>query len=262
MKKLNYLLLCLLTASMSLALIISSCSKEESPKEEPTPLANLAPFKLPENATVEVSGSRLDYTLPEGYKAYGVDEKANYISFQKGSVTCTCKSSDEGGCSPTTAGGKTGCLMTTCTNCELTRSTRTGGFDLELEEVVIFDMGAPNKRVTNVKDLEGKIMLPPQFAELDIIQAEIQKIEKEAARYASDRTKVAPVILYGYVVMLEVPEAYGLSTVSTPFYVCNCKEGSTGECKKVWYGSYIICQSTCKSCIMTATLRGEESNKE
>ena len=258
MKKLNYLVLCLLTTTVILS-VISSCSKEENQKEEPVPIANLAPFTFPKNAIVETSGNQINYSLPDGYIGYGVDEKGNFISFQNGSITCTCKSGD-GGCSPTTTGGSSGCLMTTCESCDLNRSARTSGLDVMLEEVVILDMSTPTRKVMSIKDLKGKIMLPPQFAKLDIIQSEIQKIEKEAVRYSSESTKIAPVVLYGYVVMLEVPEAYGLSTVSSAYYVCDCTEGTTGWCRKQHYGSYIICESSCKACTMTATLKDEDTD--
>lgn len=230
-------------------------------KEEQIPVIKLAPFIFPENTNVESSGSQISYALPDGYTGYGVDEKGNFISFQNGSITCTCKSGDDG-CSPTTTGGSSGCLMTTCESCDLKRSVRTSGLDVMLEEVIILDINTPRKKVISVEDLKGKIMLPPQFVKLDIIQNEIQKIEKEAARHAGERTKIAPIILYGYVVMLEVPEAYGLSTISSAYYACNCTEGNTGSCVKRHYGSYIICESTCKSCTMRATLKGEDSDKE
>jgi len=260
MKKLNYLVLCLVTATIMLS-FVSSCSKVDNHKEEPIPVIKLAPFIFPKNTNVETSGNQISYALPDGYTGYGVDEKGNFISFQNGSITCTCKSGD-GGCSPTTAGESSGCLMTTCESCDLKRSTRTSGLDVMLEEVVILDMSTPIKKVISVEDLKGKIMLPPQFAKMDIIQNEIEKIEKEATRYSSESTKIAPVILYGYVVMLEVPEAYGLSTVSSAYYVCDCTEGNTGWCRKRNYGSYIICESTCKACTMRATLKGEDSDKE
>ncbi|MBD1420856.1 hypothetical protein [Sphingobacterium chuzhouense] len=257
MKKLNYLLLCLLATTVLLS-VISACSKEEGSKEEQTPIANLTPFLLPENSDVEMVGNTINFSIPSSHTGYGVDLKGNYISFNKGSITCTCKSGEDGGCSPITSSAGNGCLMTTCTNCELTRSSRTSGFDVELEEMVVFDMSIPTKKVKSVEDLKGKIMLPHQFVELDIIQEEIKKIEKEAARYPSERTKIAPVILYGYIVMLEVPEAYGISTISTVFYVCNCTGGSRGFCHKVNHGTYIYCDSRCKSCTMTATLKDED----
>lgn len=260
MKKLNYLVLCLLTTTVLLS-IISSCSKTENHKEEPIPAANLAPFTFPEKATIETLGNHINYTLPDGYTGYGVDQQGNFISFNNGSITCTCKSGD-GGCSPTTVGSSGGCLMTTCESCDLKRATRISGVDVVLEEAIILAMGTPVKKVTSVEDLKGKIMLPPQFVKLDIIQDEIEKIEKEAARHNGERTKIAPVLLYGYVVMLEVPEAYGLSTVASAYYVCNCTEGTTGWCRKQNYGTYIICESTCKGCTMRATLKEEDRDKE
>lgn len=257
MKRLNYFLLCLLTASISLALVISSCSKEESPEENHIPMTNLAAFTLPEQTTVDTSGNGINYSLPDGYKAYGVDEKGNYLSFSHGRISCACAGGDEGGCNLKTTDRLVACLSAGCTNCAFKRTTRTDGFDLELEEVVIFDMNTPVKRVNSVKDLEGKIMLPGQFAKLDIIQNEIQKIEKEAARCAGERTKIAPVILYGYVVMLELPEAYGLSSISSVYYLCKCTKG-LGWCRKTFEGTFITCESRCKACTITATLKDED----
>src|SRR5690606_3706045 len=86
--------------------------------------------------------------------------------------------------------------------------------------------------------------------------------EKEATRYNSERTNIAPVILYGYVVMLEVPETYGLSTVSSASYVCDCTAGNTGWCSNRYYGSYIVREPTCKESTMRATRKGEDSDKE
>lgn len=271
MKKINLLL-----ALSFLLVSLFSCSKDEAnldKKDEnhsTTSISSVAnvndddldyfPFKFPHGTTVIEGDNKISFELPDGYLAYGFSGNNSFTSFNKGSVTCSC-SSGSGGCSPGKIGDTVACVMTTCSSC--TKSGSSYFESNQFREVAIFNMNEPIAFFSNVTELNGKIMLPPQYYDLDIIKDRLIELEENLLPAETSETKIVPISLYGYVVLIEV--AMNVDTTS-PYMMassvkCGCNSG--GSCPKDSKLIAVWCDaSNCKSCTMNTSIIDFATNKE
>lgn len=259
-----------------LSLLLFSCSKYESQLEnndinESENVINSAktvndenldyfPFKLPEGTVIIEKENEISFELPEGYLAYGIDSNNNYTSFTKGSVTCNC-TGGKSGCSPGKIGDTVACVMTTCGSC-----TKSGSayFDSTMfSEIGIFKIDEPMAFFNKPTDLNDKIMLPPQFYDLDIIENQLIELKNNLLPAETTETKIVPISLYGYVVLIEV--AKNVDTTS-PYMItssvkCGCN--TSGSCPKDSKLIAVWCDaSNCKSCTMTTSIFDSISMQE
>lgn len=217
-------------------------------------------FKIPEGTKLVEEADKISFELPTGYVAYGFVD-GRFVSFTEGTVTCNC-TSGKGGCSPGKALGMVGCVMTTCTTCEKSGESVSGGE--RFSEIGVFNMNEPIAFFSKATDLDGKIMLPAQFYELDIIVEKLAELEKNLLPSDTDKTKIVPISLYGYVVLIEVAENIDNTSpyMAAGSVTCICNtEGSVCP-----YGSKLIAvycdASNCQSCTMNTGIYDHFSNKE
>lgn len=255
----------LLIIMISLVLGFVSCANDETRYEEThsetlknvnslsnSENLNYFSFKFPEGTEIVEADDKISFELPNGYLAYGISDNNVFSSFTKGSITCKCTSGG-GGCSPGKIGGNVACVMTTCDSC-----TKSGSSYLDNErfnEIGIFNMNEPMAFFSNAMELNGRIMLPSKFYELDIIEEQLKELEENLLPAETTETKIVPISLYGYVVLIEV--AKNIDTTS-PYMItssvkCGCN--STGKCPKDSKLIAVWCDaSDCQSCTMTTSI--------
>lgn len=220
---------------------------------------NYFSFVIPEETQITEYDDHIDFKLPNGYMAYGVDENGNYQALSIGSITCTCKSGS-GGCSPGKVGGQVACVMKDCNTCEKSGTSLSGG--VRLTDLIIVNLEeAPVNFISEIRDLEDRIVLPSEFLNLDIIENVLIELEENLIQSNSSETKIIPIEIYGYIVMIEVPADID----NTSIYIsggkesCGCNSG--GNCPKNKKLIAVWCDATnCQSCTMSGTFTTPDGN--
>lgn len=214
---------------------------------------NYFSFEFPKGTKVEEYDNKIDFELPDGYLAYGIDENGNYQSMSAGSLFCTCIS-DQEGCIPSKIGEQIACVMTACDNCEKSGSSLIG--NERLKDLIIVNLEDPPVNfIDDVDEIRDKLALPHEFLDLDIIEKELIELEEHLLTSKSTETKIIPIEIYGYIVMIEVPADIDNTSpyISTGEVSCSCNSG--GECTINSKLIAVWCDATnCQSCTMSGTI--------
>lgn len=212
---------------------------------------DLAPFNFPEGTTITETDSSISFTLPEGYLAYGIDQHGQYNAMAEGEITCKCTSGN-GGCSPGKYGSSMGCVMTTCGTCEKSGTSLTMP-TLTFRSMIILNLNQPMAFFESAIQLHEKILLPEEFFDLDIITEQLEELQENLISSSSENTKIVPISIYGYVVMIEIPEDIDTSSPYAADVNCNCNSSGSCPLEKKLIVTYCDA-SSCSSCTMTTSV--------
>jgi hypothetical protein len=214
---------------------------------------NLSLFDVPSDAIVKENNDEINIELSSKKFFLAIDDNGSFHKAQTLKITCTCNSS-KAGCSPASGVGTIGCMVTTCSSCD-----KKNGYieqpDLQLNHVILINNNLDNnvKFINNIEELNNKILLPSAYLSHDLFVDILKNLEKNLIKSDNDNTetKVLPILIYDYVVFIEVPKDIDNTT---PYLVggIKCKCNSSDSCPK---NSKLIttwCDTTnCQSCTMS-----------
>lgn len=174
-------------------------------------------FSFPKGTSIVESSNEINFVLPEGYIAYGVDSNKIFSSFTEGRVTRIHTTQKEKPFEYADSNGE-GAIQSI--------SSASG---LAFVEMGIFNTEEPLRFFESPTELNGNFLLPASFYNLDIIQKVLVEIQDNLITSEVSETKIVALSIFGYVVFVEV--AADIDTVS-PYMLasavrCGCTDGSS-----------------------------------
>lgn len=257
MKNLKYLTLFLVLSAAFI--FFYACTKEENKNHaNPTALARTNPGNLvssinfPANTIFTYNDNKVSWILPDGYTAVGIDTIGNFFRAGGGEITCTC-TKEKGGCSPASAGGQMGCVMTECSMCEKKESL--SGIAADLDEIIIISDDEMNY-ITQFSALNHKKIFSSKFQNLPEFTSALSNINNLLVESENpDIKKTIFTEIHGIVFTLEVPAdiddvSISLKTSGVDGGKITCTCLTSGSCPKknklvATYCDALECQS-CK----------------
>lgn len=206
---------------------------------------------FPEGTVLELEGSSLRWTLPEGFEAVGLASDGGWLATGGGTLTCTCVEGTEG-CSPAKIGSSWFCMQPVgCKTCNSQVSP-----DEPARVFVNSPQFVQPEEFAFVHDMRELAGL--RLAQRDLlIHEDFQKsVKRYLNQYATKSDEPLVQVLlkaWGTLVIAEVPQArVQPDMIRASNASCDCAGGSGCTLEK---GSGIIwCQAgPCMSCSLTVS---------
>lgn len=214
----------------------------------------------------------LGYKLPAGFVSIEEDPVSGaLVTAGGGTITCTCDKGT-GGCSPASAGGKTGCLIGDgCTTCTKSGATKI----VDISAGVAF---AGPAEVSNLPPVTPALLGVPFVADAfaqfkDMVAADAglpggQALDDPKTGMAVDEHTymsapgwaLAAVNVFGHLALISVPEEYGMMAAVAwgSKQTCDCSAGSGCKAGSV-FGAKYCDAGNCTVCSMTLSVAATDA---